>query len=325
MKDTANEQYPETDPLTEGTATELPDDLLDLYFDSIGKKDMLTAEQEKELAGNIKRGEEAQEELSSRSDVDSERRQILESQIAEGIRAFNCFTEANLRFVTSIAAEFNCQDQYGLDDLIQEGNIGLIGAIERFDSSRDCRLITLAGWKIRHSIKRGLENNERSIRLPSYLHRAVTKVIPAYKQIEGKTGRKPTLKEIVEATELEEDMVNRALEADRVKVVASLNKPVGGIDGNELEDIAAVAEDAPGQEAVDKVFLDYVIRTAEQQLDPRSWYVLQRRFGLIGGGPATLDQIGSEITGNPSRKTVGINIEDSLDVLQGLLSNPHSD
>ncbi len=334
MKEAVSKQYPEADPLanpesldssSEETATELPEDLLDLYFDGIGKRSMLTAEQEKELAGHIRQGEEAREALSSRSDIDSERREMLESRVVEGRHAFKWFTEANLRFVTTIAAEFNYQDQYGLDDLIQEGNIGLMGAVERFDSSRDCRLITFARWKIRHSIKRGLENNERSIRLPSYLHRAVTEVISAYKQIESKTGREPTLKELAEETRLKEDMVTKALEADRVKVVASLNKPAGDIDDHELGDIIAVAEDAPEEEAVNKALVDYVIRTAEHQLDSRSWYILQRRFGLAGGGPATLDQISSEIGGKPTRETVRKCIDNSLTVLRGLLSDPDTD
>lgn len=317
------------DPRKESGLPDSGAETLDWYFNNLEQtsQTLLTSEQEKELAGIIQQGIEAGEVLSANDDLGFEQKEALESRVVEGMHAFNYFVESNLRLVVKIAAQFNRWNHHRLEDLVQEGNIGLMRAVEKFDPSRGYRFSTYAKWHIRHSVQRALEDKERTIRLPSNLYKAVTKVIAAYRRIETELGRRPTHEELAKATKLSKDMVNRAMYAEGVNVVASLDDPLieGEENSGELGDIVAEAEDVPEKEAVDNIFTQDVIRIAQQNLSPHNWHILQRRFGLNGGEPATLEQIRHEIEGKPAIKTVRAYIDHSLTILRNLLSNPDSD
>ena len=269
----------------------VPDDLLDLYFSELGKVRLLTAEDEIRLAKQIEAGREAQEKLDA---GEAENRALLRKQVREGHEAFDHFVAANLRLVVSVAAQFSKRSTLDLGELIQEGNLGLLRAVEKFDWRRGYKFSTYATWWIRQAIQRGVAGSERTIRLPVALHDALVKVRAAAARIESETGREPTVEELASATKLSEAKVQRALEGDHA--MTSLDRPVGfDADASDLGEFVAVAEDSPDDEVVEKTFMEGLFDLAKDHLDERSWYVLQRRYGLDGLQAMTLDALGREL------------------------------
>src|SRR5687768_18045708 len=158
----------------------VPDDLLDLYFSELGKVRLLTAEDEVRLAKKIEAGHAAQEKL----DAGASQREELERAVREGQEAFDHFVAANLRLVVSVAAQFSKRSTLDLGELIQEGNLGLLRAVEKFDWRRGYKFSTYATWWIRQAIQRGVAGSERTIRLPVALHDALVKVRAASARLE---------------------------------------------------------------------------------------------------------------------------------------------
>jgi RNA polymerase sigma factor (sigma-70 family) len=270
----------------------VPDDLLDLYFSELGKVRLLTAEDEVRLAKTIEAGNEAQEKLNAGAG-ESERAE-LERLVREGQEAFDHFVAANLRLVVSVAAQFSKRSTLDLGELIQEGNLGLLRAVEKFDWRRGYKFSTYATWWIRQAIQRGVAGSERTIRLPVALHDALVKVRAASARLESETGREPTVAELAEATRLTPEKVMRAMEGDHS--MTSLDRPVGyDSDASDLGEFVAVAEDSPADEVVEAHFRRDLFRMAQSRLDERSWYVLQRRYGLDGRQAETLDSLGKEL------------------------------
>jgi RNA polymerase sigma factor (sigma-70 family) len=269
----------------------VPSDLLDLYFSELGKVRLLTAEDEVRLAKAIEAGVAAQEQLDAgATDPNGE----LARAIREGREAFDTFVASNLRLVVNIAAKFARRSTLDLNELIQEGNLGLIRAVEKFDWRRGYKFSTYATWWIRQAIQRGAAYSERTIRLPVALHEGLVMVRAAASRIESETGREATIAELAEATRMTEDKVRRAMEGDHS--VTSLDRNVGfDSDSGELGDFVAVAADAPAEEVVEQQFMTGLFAMAKDRLDDRSWYVLQRRYGLDGGDGATLDAIGKDL------------------------------
>jgi RNA polymerase sigma factor (sigma-70 family) len=268
----------------------VPDDLLDLYFSELGKVRLLTAEDEVRLAKTIEAGREAQEKL----DAGETDRDELERLVRDGRAAFDHFVAANLRLVVSVAAQFSKRSTLDLGELIQEGNLGLLRAVEKFDWRRGYKFSTYATWWIRQAIQRGVAGSERTIRLPVALHDALVKVRAASARLEAETGREPTVDELAEATRLSEEKVRRAMEGDHS--MTSLDRPVGfDSDASDLAEFVAVADDSPAEEVVERHFVEGVFERAQSQLDERSWYVLTRRFGLDGRQVLTLDALGREL------------------------------
>ena len=270
----------------------VPDDLLDLYFAELGKVRLLTAQDEVRLAQAIEAGLEAQATLAgdpARGDVEELRRRAREGQAA-----FDHFVAANLRLVISVASKFSRRSSLELSELVQEGNLGLIRAVEKFDWRRGYKFSTYATWWIRQAIQRGVAGSERTIRLPVALHDALLKVRAARARLEGLLGREPTLDELAEATHLPPERIVRALASERH--TTSLDRRVGtSDDGSELGEFVAVADDVTDDEVVERLLVDEVLEAGRTRLDARSWYVLQRRFGLDGGAPPTLDALGAEL------------------------------
>ncbi len=270
----------------------VPSDLLDLYFSELGKVRLLTAEDEVRLAKAIEAGNEAREKLESGEPV--ENREELERIAREGQEAFDTFVASNLRLVVNIAAKFARRSTLDLNELIQEGNLGLIRAVEKFDWRRGYKFSTYATWWIRQAIQRGAAYSERTIRLPVALHEGLVMVRAAASRIESETGREPTIAELAEATRMSEEKVRRALEGDHS--VTSLDRNVGfDSDSGELGDFVAIASDQPAEEVVEQQFMSGLFEMAKERLDDRSWFVLKRRYGLDGGEGATLDAIGKDL------------------------------
>jgi RNA polymerase sigma factor (sigma-70 family) len=269
----------------------VPEDLLDLYFSELGKVRLLTAEDEVRLAKTIEAGREAQEKLDA---GEVEHRQELERLAREGQEAFDHFVAANLRLVVSVAAQFSKRSTLDLGELIQEGNLGLLRAVEKFDWRRGYKFSTYATWWIRQAIQRGVAGSERTIRLPVALHDALVKVRAASARLESELGREATIEELAKATRLSPAKVVRALEGDHS--MTSLDRPVGfDSDASDLGEFVAVAEDAPAEEVVERHFVEGLFDIARKQLDERSWYVLTRRYGLDGRDALTLDALGREL------------------------------
>ena len=270
----------------------VPDDLLDLYFSELGKVRLLTAEDEVRLAKTIEAGREAQEKLDA--GAPAKQRKELERLVREGHDAFDHFVAANLRLVVSVAAQFSKRSTLDLGELIQEGNLGLLRAVEKFDWRRGYKFSTYATWWIRQAIQRGVAGSERTIRLPVALHDALVKVRAASARLESETGREPTIEELAEATRLTPEKVVRAMEGDHS--MTSLDRPVGyDSDASDLGEFVAVASDSPADEVVEAHFRADLFRLAQDHLDERSWFVLQRRYGLDGRQAETLDQLGRHL------------------------------
>ncbi|HEX6255248.1 MAG TPA: sigma-70 family RNA polymerase sigma factor [Euzebyales bacterium] len=274
---------------------DVPEDLLDLYFSELGKVRLLTAEDEVRLAKTIEAGREAQERLDSGEITETSERRALERKVREGQGAFDHFVAANLRLVVSVAAQFSKRSTLDLGELIQEGNLGLLRAVEKFDWRRGYKFSTYATWWIRQAIQRGVAGSERTIRLPVALHDALVKVRAASARLEAETGREPTVDELAQATRLTTDKVQRALEGDHS--MTSLDRPVGfDSDASDLGEFVAVSDDSPADEVVEKTFMQDLFDMARDRLDDRSWYVLQRRYGLDGRQTLTLDALGRELS-----------------------------
>ena len=274
----------------------VPEDLLDLYFSELGKVRLLTADDEIRLAKTIEAGREAQEQIDAAADEDRElaNRDQLDRAIREGQAAFDHFVAANLRLVVSVAAQFSKRSTLDLGELIQEGNLGLLRAVEKFDWRRGFKFSTYATWWIRQAIQRGVAGSERTIRLPVALHDALVKVRAATARLESEKGREPTIDELAQATRLSPAKVQRAMEGDHA--MTSLDRPVGfDSDASDLGEFVAVAEDSPAEEVVERNFVEGVFQMAQDHLDERSWYVLTRRYGLDGGQALTLDALGREL------------------------------
>ncbi|WP_336250299.1 sigma-70 family RNA polymerase sigma factor [Stomatohabitans albus] len=295
----------------------VPDDLLDLYFGSLGSVELLTAEDECALAQQIEAGIEAAQRLQQAADAgevlaptDMRR---LERLVENGDRAFDHFVAANLRLVVSVAAKFSRRSSLDLCELIQEGNLGLIRAVEKFDWRKGFKFSTYATWWIRQAIQRGVASSERTIRLPVALHDALIKVRAARARLEASTGEEPTIEELAEATHLTAHRIRRALEAD--KRMTSLDRKVGtDVDSNEMGDFVAIAPDSPADTVVETEFHRTVLAHAREHLDERSWYVITRRYGLFDTEVMTLDALGQEL--GLSRESVRKIESQALNLLQ---------
>ena len=283
---------------------DVPADLLDLYLKDVGSVPLLTADEEVELAKRIEAGRKAQEDIATEcrhNGYSDDTCAELEATVSDGQRAFDHFVTANLRLVVKEAAKMARRSPLGLDELIQEGNLGLIRAVEKFDWRRGFKFSTYATWWIRQALQRGMADKERTIRLPTGVHANLLKVRAAQSRLDAELGRPPCLDEIATGTNLTEDQVRQALAADFA--VTSLDKPVSDEhDAGELGALVARASDAPAEEVIERMFVEGIFDTARKTLPERSWYVLQRRYGLNGREPATLQEVGQDL--NLSREAV---------------------
>ncbi len=209
------------------------EDLVRLYLDSIGKYPLLTKEDEWDLSRLIQEGREAREELA-RGQVRSPRKALLTKVVQRGERATEQFINCNLRLVVSIAKRYQ-SSELPLLDLVQEGNLGLMHAVSKFDWRRGFKFSTYATWWIKQSISRGIDNTARTIRLPVHAGDQVRRVLRTKRQIEGQTGHTPTYAELAAALEISERQVIELLQQGSEPV--SLDSRVGPEGESELGEI----------------------------------------------------------------------------------------
>lgn len=267
-------------------------DAIGLYLESVSTHDLLTAEDEVRLARVIERGQDAEQELAGDVDIDLQERVVLVRHIRQADHAKRQFIRCNLRLVISIAKRYTGR---GLDllDLIQEGNLGLIRAVEKFDWRKGFKFSTYATWWIRQAITRGLGNHGRTIRLPVHMVDIVRTVQESELTLRESLRRTPTIAEISEVSGLDEMKIVVALNAPSDTV--SLDRPVGDDGDAELSDFVE-DDDAEDPFAVVAVAArrEELIR-AIGTLDNREQTVLVLRYGLDAQLPRTLSDVGVQL------------------------------
>lgn len=245
--------------LLEGVASTDP---IREYLKEIGSIPLLTQEQEQDLA-------------KRKSEGDAEAGKKL--------------VEANLRLVVSIAKRYTGRGMSFLD-LVQEGNIGLMKAVEKFDYTKGYRLSTYATWWVKQSVTRALADQSRTIRLPVHMVEAVNRIRKAQRALAVKLGREPSNEEIGKEVGMSEKRVTELMQSSGDTV--SLETPVGDEDGSNLGDFVADDSNASTEEKAESVFLREEIEQMLQGLNPREREVIILRFGLENGHPLTLEEVG---------------------------------
>jgi RNA polymerase sigma factor (sigma-70 family) len=263
-------------------------DLVRLYLNDIGKHTLLTKDDEARLAQVIEIGRAAQTELDSDATHTAAQKRKLRQQVRDADEATRVFVEANLRLVVSIAKKYQSSG-LPLLDLIQEGNLGLIHAVEKFDWRRGFKFSTYATWWIRQAISRGIDNSSRTVRLPVHAGDEVRRLAKARERLESEVGRKPTLAELAGAMDLDESQVAEILRygADPL----SLSAPIGDEGDAELGEIVSDMGASSPFEAVVDLLMAEEIEKIMAPLDDRERQVLRLRYGLDRGEPRTLDDV----------------------------------
>ena len=265
-------------------------DLVRIYLREIGRVPLLTAEDEVELAKTIEAGLFAEEKLNGGYPLLGAVRADLEWLAADGVRAKQRLIEANLRLVVSIAKRYIGRGLVFLD-LIQEGNLGLIRAVEKFDYTRGYKFSTYATWWIRQAITRAIADQARTIRVPVHMVETINKLARVTRQLHQELGREATVEEIA---------LEMGIEAERVAEIqriaqepVSLQSPIG----EEESDLGDFIEDADAVvpiEAAAFIMLQDQLERVLCDLSDREQRIIQLRFGLMDGHPRTLEEVGRE-------------------------------
>ncbi|HEV3134410.1 MAG TPA: RNA polymerase sigma factor RpoD [Acidimicrobiia bacterium] len=262
-----------------------------MYLKEIGKVPLLTAEQEVTLAQRIEAGLHATERLELEANVTEEAHASLEAVAVDGQLAKRQLTEANLRLVVSIAKRYVGRGM-ALLDLVQEGNLGLIRAVEKFDYTKGFKFSTYATWWIRQAITRAIADQARTIRIPVHMVETMNKVLRIQRQMLQELGREPTVEEVGIKVEMTPDRVREIQRIAQEPV--SLETPVGEEDdsflGDFVEDPAAIA---PATAAARALLTEAIVEALEE-LNDRERQVVRLRFGLDDGQVRTLEEVGKE-------------------------------
>ncbi|TMR16132.1 RNA polymerase sigma factor [Nonomuraea zeae] len=264
-------------------------DSVKTYLKAIGRVPLLTAEQEIELAKRIEAGLFAQERLDNEPHLPAELRADLEWIVDDGARAKRRMLEANLRLVVSIAKRYTGRGMLFLD-LIQEGNLGLIRTIEKFDYRLGYKFSTYATWWIKQAITRAMADQARTIRIPVHMVELINKVARVQRRLQSELGREPTPEEIAKESELEVDRVAEIQGYGREPI--SLHTPLGEEGDSEFGDLIEDTEAVSPAEAVSFILLQQQLHSLLDQLSEREAGVITMRYGLADGKPMTLDEIG---------------------------------
>ncbi|MFL5979019.1 MAG: RNA polymerase sigma factor RpoD/SigA [Gaiellaceae bacterium] len=267
------------------------EDLLRRYLQEVAVHPLLTAADEQELGGRIAAGRDAAEQLRGEEPITAATRRKLRAAAIDGEDARERFIASNLRLVVSIAKRYQGSG-LPLLDLIQEGNLGLMRAVEKFEPARGFKFSTYATWWIRQACQRAISNQSATIRIPTHVNERRVKLARAQTRLEAQLGRKPTREELAEEAELDLVHVEEALDA--VEANVSLNRPIGSEEDGELGDLFNDQNaDSPEEEAVDSLRRREV-REAIAGLPERQRRIIELRFG-IGGEPKALEAIGKEL------------------------------
>ena len=269
------------------------DDSVGLYFREMGQQQLLTAEEEVQLAKEIESGRAAEDQLKEvengelELDMDAVDELVRVREVGDAARAH--LIRANTRLVVSIAKKYRGRGLQFLD-LIQEGNVGLMKAVEKYDYLRGNRFSTYATWWIRQAVTRALANHGRTIRIPAHLGGRISKLYQVAQELEQEYGRQPTPEEIAESMELPAERVRWMLRTSRQPV--HLERPVGDESDAELGDFIEDHEAPPPAEMVAQTMLTEEIGVILDQLTPREARILRLRYGLQDGESRTLKEVG---------------------------------
>ncbi|MBO9705030.1 MAG: RNA polymerase sigma factor [Arthrobacter sp.] len=260
------------------------------YLKQIGKVALLNAEQEVDLALRIEAGLFAEEKIAAEGDtMDPKYRRELDFIIHDGKRAKNHLLEANLRLVVSLAKRYTGRGMLFLD-LIQEGNLGLIRAVEKFDYTKGFKFSTYATWWIRQAITRAMADQARTIRIPVHMVEVINKLARVQRQMLQDLGREPTPEELSRELDMTPEKVVEVQKYGREPI--SLHTPLGEDGDSEFGDLIEDTEAVVPADAVGFTMLQKQLEQLLDSLSEREAGVIRMRFGLGDGQPKTLDQIG---------------------------------
>jgi RNA polymerase primary sigma factor len=259
------------------------------YLKQIGKVPLLNAEQEVELAKRIEAGLFAEEKLNSGEKLTVKLRKEFEWIAEDGRRAKNHLLEANLRLVVSLAKRYTGRGMLFLD-LIQEGNLGLIRAVEKFDYTKGYKFSTYATWWIRQAITRAMADQARTIRIPVHMVEVINKLARVQRQMLQDLGREPTPEELAAELDMTPEKVIEVQKYGREPI--SLHTPLGEDGDSEFGDLIEDSEAIVPAEAVSFTLLQEQLHSVLDTLSEREAGVVSMRFGLTDGQPKTLDEIG---------------------------------
>jgi RNA polymerase primary sigma factor len=264
-------------------------DSVHTYLKSIGRTSLLTAEQEVDLAKRIEAGLFAEHKLDTDPDLSPEYRHDLELVAEDGRRAKAHMLEANLRLVVSVAKKYSDRG-LSLLDVVQEGNLGLIRAVEKFDYTKGYKFSTYAMWWIRQAIQRGFADSARTIRLPVHVLEMLSKLSRVERDMHQRLGREPTPEELAVELDRTPDQIEELLRTSRQPI--SLDSTIGEDGETSIGDLIEDVDAPEASELVDRQLMAEQLRSALDALTPREATIMAMRFGLYDGNPHTLDEIG---------------------------------
>ena len=266
-------------------------DTVRMYLKEIGRVSLLTAEDERDLARRIEAGVLAAHEIDARVDLTAIEHRRFKRQVGDGDVARAQLIQANLRLVVSIAKRYVGRGMQLLD-LIQEGNLGLMRAVEKFDHTKGFKFSTYATWWIRQAITRAIADQARTIRIPVHMVENMNRVLRVQRQMAQDLEREPTIEELAEKTGLTPDRIR---EIQRIaQDPLSLDSPVGEEDDSNLADfIEDSGADAPAEVATRRMLAE-AVEAALDELSEREKEVVRLRFGLVDGQARTLEEVGRE-------------------------------
>jgi RNA polymerase primary sigma factor len=267
------------------------DDMVGLYLKEASHTPLLTHQEEVQLAQRIERARSAARQLSANG-MDTRRRAKLEALVAEGQAAREHLISANTRLVISIAKRYMGRGLPFLD-LIQEGNVGLIRAVRKFDYHRGHKFSTYATWWIRQAVTRAIADQARTIRLPVHMGDQVTRLIRASHRLTQELGHEPSNEELAEELNVPVRKVEQMIQVARLPI--SLETPTDENEDSVIGDFIEDADAIAPAEAVTQNMLKEQIHEILQTLPPREVRILQLRYGLVDGQSYTLEQVGKKM------------------------------
>ncbi|WP_067824637.1 RNA polymerase sigma factor [Actinomadura kijaniata] len=267
-------------------------DSVHTYLKAIGRRQLLTAEQEVDLAKRIEAGLYAEYKLENEPGLSHETRMDLEWVAADGRRAKSHMLEANLRLVVSVAKKYSDRG-LSLLDVVQEGNLGLIRAVEKFDYSKGYKFSTYAMWWIRQAIQRGFADSARTIRLPVHVLEMLSKLSRVERDMHQRLGREPTPEELAVELDKSPEQVRELLRTSRQPI--SLDSTIGEDGETRIGDLIEDTDSPEASELVDRQLMADQLRRTLDILNPREAKIMAMRFGLYDGTPRTLDEIGKAL------------------------------
>ncbi|WP_327045748.1 RNA polymerase sigma factor [Microbispora sp. NBC_01189] len=292
----AEAEVADNEPLDLDDTSSVMGDSVHTYLKSIGRRTLLTAAQEVELAKRIEAGLYAEYKLEtaleSGDHLPAHVREDLEWAIEDGRRAKDHMLEANLRLVVSVAKKYTDRGM-ALLDVVQEGNLGLIRAVEKFDYTKGYKFSTYAMWWIRQAIQRGFADSARTIRLPVHVLEMLSKLSRVERDMHQRLGREPTPEELAAELDKTPDQIEELLRTSRQPI--SLDSTIGEDGETRIGDLIEDVDSPEASEVVDRQLLAEQLKGVLGNLSPREAKIMSLRFGLADGKPHTLDEIGKHL------------------------------